>query len=226
MVRGAKLIPGRGQNLFEWFYEFLSDFGIGLAGAAARPYIPIFVGFFLLILFYNWIGLVPPVGKIELLRAPSSDVNITLGLALVSFLIFEIEGFRKLGVGGYLAQVLPALRVQERHRRRDHRPVRRPGRAHARVRQAGHAVDATLRQHLRRRGRARRHHRADHRLHPGGAARPRAHAQRDPGPHLQRPDAHVHRPRHREPSRGGGPRRRGGRRRHRRARRRQLQPAH
>ena len=107
LVRGSKLIPGRGQNLFEWFYEFLSDFGTGLAGAAAKPYIPLFVAFFLLIVFSNWIGLVPPVGRVELLRAPSSDVNITLGLALVSFLFFEFEGFRKLGVRGYLGKFFP-----------------------------------------------------------------------------------------------------------------------
>ena len=99
-VRGAKLRPGRAQNAFEFVYEFLQDFGLGLAGPAGKPYIPIFVGAFLLVLFDNWIGLVPPVGKIEELRAPSSDVNITVGMALVSFLIFEIEGFRKLGVGG------------------------------------------------------------------------------------------------------------------------------
>jgi F-type H+-transporting ATPase subunit a len=107
LTRGNKLVPGRGQNLFEWFYEFLSDFGLGLAGPKATPYIPLFVAFFLLIVFSNWIGLIPPVGRIEQLRAPSSDVNITLGLALVSFAIFEIEGFRKLGVRGYLSKFFP-----------------------------------------------------------------------------------------------------------------------
>ncbi len=107
MTRGGRLIPGRAQNLFEWFYEFLSDFGMGLAGPKARPYIPIFVGAFLLVLFDNWIGLVPPVGKIELLRAPSSDVNITIGMALVSFVIFQGEGFRRLGVRGYLGKFFP-----------------------------------------------------------------------------------------------------------------------
>jgi F-type H+-transporting ATPase subunit a len=107
MVRGAKLIPGRGQNVFEAVYEFLSDFGVGIAGPAARPYIPIFAAAFLLILFDNWIGLVPPVGKIPLLRAPSSDVNITIGMALVSFSIFHIEGIRKLGLGGYLGKFFP-----------------------------------------------------------------------------------------------------------------------
>jgi len=107
MVRGSKLIPGRAQNVFEWFYEFLSDFGIGIAGVAARPYIPLFAAFFLLILFCNWSGLIPPVGRIEELRAPTSDVNITLGLALVSFLYFEFQGFRKLGIRGYGGKFFP-----------------------------------------------------------------------------------------------------------------------
>ena len=107
MTRGAKLIPGRAQNIFETVYEFLSDFGLGLAGPTARPYIPIFIGAFLLVLFDNWIGLVPPVGRVDFLRAPSSDVNITIGMALVSFLIFHIEGFRHLGVRGYLGKFFP-----------------------------------------------------------------------------------------------------------------------
>ena len=107
MTRGGKLIPGRAQNLFEFFYESLSDFGIGLAGPKARPYIPIFAAFFILILFDNWIGLVPPVGKIPELRAPSSDVNITIGMALISFTIFHVEGFRHLGVRGYLGKFFP-----------------------------------------------------------------------------------------------------------------------
>jgi F-type H+-transporting ATPase subunit a len=107
MVRGATMIPGRAQNIIETVYEFLSDFGVGIAGAAARPYIPIFAAAFLLILFDNWIGLVPPVGKIDLLRAPSSDVNITIGMALVSFSIFHIEGVRRLGLGGYLGKFFP-----------------------------------------------------------------------------------------------------------------------
>jgi F-type H+-transporting ATPase subunit a len=107
MTRGGTLIPRRAQNAFEAFYEFLSDFGIGLAGPTARPYIPIFVGAFLLVLFDNWVGLLPFVGKVEFLRAPSSDVNITIGMALVSFLIFHIEGVRHLGVGGYLGKFFP-----------------------------------------------------------------------------------------------------------------------
>src|SRR4029077_20896648 len=107
LTRGRRLVPGRGQNVFGTFYEFLTDFGIGIAGPTARPYLGLFVSFFLLIIFSNWIGLVPGVGRVEWLRAPSSDVNITLGLALLSFVIFEAEGFRKLGFRGYAGKFLP-----------------------------------------------------------------------------------------------------------------------
>jgi F-type H+-transporting ATPase subunit a len=106
-TRRMKLIPGRLQNVVEWAYEFGSDFSVGLAGEKSRRYYPIFAAFFVLILFSNWSGLVPPVGRIEQLRAPSSDVNITIGLALTAFCIFEFEGFRRLGVRHYLSKFFP-----------------------------------------------------------------------------------------------------------------------
>ena len=107
MTRRRDLVPGRAQNAFEFLYEFMGDFGVSIAGAAAKPYVPLFIAFFILILFSNWSGLVPPVGRIEQLRAPTSDVNITIGLALVSFLYFEFQGFRRLGVRGYLGKFFP-----------------------------------------------------------------------------------------------------------------------
>jgi F-type H+-transporting ATPase subunit a len=107
MTRGRRLLPGRAQNAFEFLYEFMGDFGVSIAGPAARPYIPLFIAFFILILFSNWSGLIPPVGRVEQLRAPTSDVNITIGLALVSFLYFEFQGFRRLGVRGYLGKFFP-----------------------------------------------------------------------------------------------------------------------
>jgi F-type H+-transporting ATPase subunit a len=106
-TRGMKLLPGRLQNLVEFAYESLEGFGISMGGPAAKPYIPLFAAFFLLILLCNWSGLIPPVGRIEELRAPTSDVNITLGLALVSFGYFEFQGFRKHGVRGYLGRFFP-----------------------------------------------------------------------------------------------------------------------
>ena len=106
-TRRMRLVPGRVQNAVEWAYEFGSDFAVGIGGERARRYYPIFAAFFVFILFSNWSGLVPPVGKIEQLRAPTSDVNITIGLALTSFVLFQGEGFRRLGVRGYLGKFFP-----------------------------------------------------------------------------------------------------------------------
>jgi len=107
MSRGGGGVPGRLANVAEWAYESLSNFGTSIAGSAARPYIPLFAAFFLLILFSNWAGLVPPIGRVEFLRAPTSDVNVTIGLALVSFGFFQFEGFRRLGPRRYLAKFFP-----------------------------------------------------------------------------------------------------------------------
>jgi len=107
MSRGRAMVPGRAQNAIEYVWEQIEGFGMSIGGPEARPYIVIFAGFFLFILLSNWSGLVPPLGKIEQLRAPTSDLNVTLGLALCAFVYFEYEGFRKLGVVGYLSKFFP-----------------------------------------------------------------------------------------------------------------------
>jgi F-type H+-transporting ATPase subunit a len=107
MTRRRDVIPGRLQNAAELAYESLENFALSLGGDRARPYVPWFAGLFIFIVAGNWIGLVSPVGKIDALRAPTSDVNVTLGLALVSFTVFQVEGFRKLGLGGYLGKFFP-----------------------------------------------------------------------------------------------------------------------
>jgi F-type H+-transporting ATPase subunit a len=104
-----KLIPGRLQNAFEWAWEGLENWAISLGGDPARKHIPLFVGFFLFILISNWSGLIPffGFGEIHTFRAPTSDVNVTLGLALVAFIYFQFQGFRTLGVRRYLGKFFP-----------------------------------------------------------------------------------------------------------------------
>ena len=103
-TRGRKDVPGGLQNIVEFVYESLSNFGTSLGGPKAKAFIPLFASLFVLIILSNWSGLVPPVGKVELLRAPTSDINVTLGLALVSFTTFHVSGVRALGVGGYFGK--------------------------------------------------------------------------------------------------------------------------
>ncbi len=106
-TRGRAAVPGRVQNFVEWGVESLDNFAHGMGGPQSRPYIPMFICFFVLILAFNWSGLVPPIGRVEFLRAPTSDVNVTIGLALVAFITFEVEGFRRLGFKGYAGKFFP-----------------------------------------------------------------------------------------------------------------------
>jgi F-type H+-transporting ATPase subunit a len=112
-TRAMEDVPRGLQNLVEWAYELLEDFGTSIGGSAAAKHIPIYAAFFLLILFCNWSGLIPPVGKIEELRAPTSDVNVTIGLALVAFGYFEFQGFRSNGVAGYLGKFFPVYEFRQ-----------------------------------------------------------------------------------------------------------------
>ena len=105
-TRRPRSVPGRLQNFVEWAYESLDGFARNTGGPTAARHVPIFASFFILILFCNWSGLLPPVGKVEELRAPTSDVNVTIGLALVAFIYFEVQGFRALGLG-YLGKFFP-----------------------------------------------------------------------------------------------------------------------
>jgi F-type H+-transporting ATPase subunit a len=107
LTRKRDMLPGRAQNAIEALYDGLQGFAVSLGGPGAKPYVPLFVTLFIYILASNWSGLLPFVGRIELFRAPTSDVNITIGLALVSFALFHIEGVRALGFGGYLSKFLP-----------------------------------------------------------------------------------------------------------------------
>jgi F-type H+-transporting ATPase subunit a len=97
-------IPGRLQNFVEWAWESLENWAVAIGGEDTRRHVPLFAAFFLFIVVSNWSGLLPVFGKFEALRAPTSDVNVTIGLALVVFVYFQYQGFRTLGVRRYLGK--------------------------------------------------------------------------------------------------------------------------
>lgn len=95
------------QNFMEWclggMYNFMEEVG----GKAAKKHYPIFITFFLTILFSNWLGLSLGLVAEELgLRAPTSDLNTTLALALTAFFYFEYQGMKAHGVFGHLGHFL------------------------------------------------------------------------------------------------------------------------
>ena len=104
LARRLKDVPGAVQNAVEFAIEGLTNFATGIGGAGAKPFITFFLACFLFIAVSNWSGLIPGVGRVHELRAPTSDVNVTVGLALVAFVYFHYQGFRALGFGGYLGK--------------------------------------------------------------------------------------------------------------------------
>lgn len=99
-----KEIPSGVQNFLEFAIESLSSFAMGIGGPGAKRFITFFLACFLFIAVSNWSGLIPGVGRVHEFRAPTSDVNVTVGLALVAFVYFHYQGVRALGVGGYLGK--------------------------------------------------------------------------------------------------------------------------
>ena len=104
VARRLKEIPSGVQNFLEFAIESLSSFAMGIGGPGAKRFITFFLACFLFIVVSNWSGLVPGVGRVHEFRAPTSDVNVTVGLALVAFVYFHYQGVRALGVGGYLGK--------------------------------------------------------------------------------------------------------------------------
>jgi len=103
-ARRLKEVPSGVQNVLEFAIEGLTSFAMGIGGPGAKRFITFFLACFLFIAISNWSGLIPGVGRLHEFRAPTSDVNVTVGLALVAFVYFHYQGVRALGIGGYLGK--------------------------------------------------------------------------------------------------------------------------
>lgn len=92
------------QNFVEWALGGMYDFMESIGGKEAKKHFNFFITFFLLILFSNWLGLaMGTIGEhLGFLRAPTSDLNTTVALALSAFFYFEYQGVKAHGLFGYL----------------------------------------------------------------------------------------------------------------------------
>jgi F-type H+-transporting ATPase subunit a len=119
ITRRSSLVPGRLQSALELPVELLSGIVAG-SSSRWRGYVALVLGFFLMILVANWIGLLPGVGTIgithiddaghealvPIVRPASADLNFTLGLAIVAFIMFVYWGVKANGARGYLKELL------------------------------------------------------------------------------------------------------------------------
>ncbi len=110
--RRTALVPKGFQNVAEGVVEFLLNEVEKVTGdkKKARQFLPIVGTIFLFILFSNWIGLVPGTGSIgvwgemhgkveliPLLRPASSDLNLTLAIALFAIVTSHVMALMAIG---------------------------------------------------------------------------------------------------------------------------------
>jgi F-type H+-transporting ATPase subunit a len=95
--RNRQMVPGPLQNVVETLVEKLYDFVVGILGPKyGRRYVPYLGSLFIYILAMNLFGLIP------FMDSPTSSLNVTVGLALCTFLYVQYTGIRELGVLGYV----------------------------------------------------------------------------------------------------------------------------
>lgn len=80
------------RNLVEIFVEIISGVVKGVLGSRARRFIPLYGTFFIFILASNLLGLVPGFSP------PTSNFNVTFGLGVCSFLMYNYYGFAEGGM--------------------------------------------------------------------------------------------------------------------------------
>ncbi len=117
-TRKLQMVPSKGQSLFELViggvYEQMSN--LLESKELARKYFPTVMTIFLFILTMNWMGLMPWVNAIgwfdgnhhltPLFYPPATDLNITIGFALVAFLVIEFAGVTAIGIWKYAGKFI------------------------------------------------------------------------------------------------------------------------
>ncbi len=113
-MANPKLTPRGLQNFVEWVTLGMFNICKTVAGETrGRKYFPLVCSFFIFIVVANWMELVPilvgnlgPVRneggcslRVPLLREPTSDLNMTLGLTLITWFAIQFAGVRGHGVG-------------------------------------------------------------------------------------------------------------------------------
>jgi F-type H+-transporting ATPase subunit a len=115
--RSIKLVPGKLQIVFESIIAFVYDYMTETLEdrKLARVFLPLILTLFLFIVFANSLQFTPGIGSIgmwhnetlvPLFRSVNTDLNVTLALALISFLTIEFTGIFKLGLFTYIGKFI------------------------------------------------------------------------------------------------------------------------
>ena len=104
MFIGSRLLknrPGAYQVIVEELYGFGRNSLAGQMGEEGRKFFPYTLTLFIFLLVLNLIGLIPNSYPV------TASITFTLGLALLTFIITQVVGVRRNGVGGYVKAFVP-----------------------------------------------------------------------------------------------------------------------
>lgn len=98
-TRNLQRIPSGLQNVMEFILEGILGFLSGIMGEKyAKKYFPLLASFFIVILVSNYSGILPGAGHTPGLKAPTSNLSVTAGLAIVVFLATQFIGVKERGL--------------------------------------------------------------------------------------------------------------------------------
>jgi F-type H+-transporting ATPase subunit a len=92
--------PGPIQHLAEMLNQFVDGQCGDIIGHHYERFIPLLTAIFVFVLFSNLLGIIPGF------ESPTADVTVPLGLAVVSFVYYNLHGLRKNGPIGYFKHFL------------------------------------------------------------------------------------------------------------------------
>ena len=107
-TRNLKEKPGVLQNLAEMAVSALYGFFEGVLGKHnVKRYFPLLATFFIFIVVSNYSSLLPGAGSA--FAVPTTSLSVTLGLAIIGFIVTQVEGVRHQGLGGYAKSFLQPM---------------------------------------------------------------------------------------------------------------------
>ena len=105
-TKSLRAVPGGTQNVMEAYLGGVIAMGTDVLGEEnARKYLPLIASLGLFIFISNMIGIIPGF------ESPTSNINITLTLAMIVFFYYNYEGIRKNGVVHYFAHFAGPVKV-------------------------------------------------------------------------------------------------------------------
>lgn len=96
-------MPSKVQLFWETIVGWVSDQVENALGPRYRHVVPLGVAIFVLVLFCNWVEILPGIWQnTDYLPSPTADVNLTYALAATVFVLTNFASLRARGIGGYM----------------------------------------------------------------------------------------------------------------------------